>query len=33
MQFDRKTILKHAEGFSKEVFQKNILKYLETHAK
>ncbi len=33
MSFDSETIKKHAEGFSKEVFQKKILNYIEVHAK
>lgn len=33
MEWNRELIREHAEGFSKEVFQKTILKYIETHAK
>ncbi len=33
MKFDREIIRKHAEGFSKEVFQKNILEYIDNYAK
>jgi glycosyltransferase involved in cell wall biosynthesis len=33
LQFDRILIQKHAGWFSKEVFQKKILNYIETHAK
>ena len=33
MSFDTETIKKHAEGFSKEVFQEKISEYIETYAK
>ena len=33
MEWDREQIREHAEQFSKERFQENILEYIETHAK
>lgn len=32
ISFDREKILKHARKFSKENFQKNILKFIEENA-
>ena len=33
MNFDKQLIQDHAKSFSKEVFQKKIFNYIETHAK
>ncbi len=33
LEWNKELIQQHAEGFSKEVFQKSILEYIQTHAK